>query len=138
MFTFFALLVAMPFTSPVEPLVGQLRAAIWYDLQVDSMIGNGNWLGSLWYSAGSDNPKAPNLHIQDLRCRSGGETYGCLFTLFRDGGVSTVLGDKAPDKLECKATFVRVKDEEGWSVKHIPPRRTGHSQTTMRCKAMRS
>ena len=129
-----AMLALAPSANPTEPLAGQLRAAIWHDLQVNALIGNGNWLASLWYNAGSEEPKATDLHFQDLACRRRKEGYLCSFTLFRDGGMTTVLGEHAPDKLTCNATFVQPKSDQGWAVKHIPPRRVGHSQTTMRCK----
>jgi hypothetical protein len=134
MFTLLAMLAAAPFATPTEPLAGQLRAAIWHDLGVNALIGNGNWVASLWYNAGSEDPKAADLHIQDLSCRSRTEGHLCSFTLFRDGGVKIVLGEQAADKLTCNATFVQTKDLEGWAVKHVPPTRMGHSQTTMRCK----
>ena len=133
MFTLLALWAAAPFAPPPEPLARHLMAAIWHDLQVNAMIGNGNWVASLWYNAGSEDPKAADLHIQGLACRRRTEAYLCSFVLLRDGGVTTVLGEKAPDRLTCNATFVQAKDE-GWAVKHIPPRRVGHSQTTMKCK----
>jgi hypothetical protein len=132
MFTLLALLAAAPLNPPVPPIAGKLRAAIWYDLQVNALIGNGNWLASLWYNAGSET--TPNLHIQDLRCDGRDAAQHCSFALFRDGGASKVLGEDAPDKLGCDATFIRAKDGDGWAVKHIPPHGAGHSQTTMRCK----
>lgn len=129
-----ALLAAAPLIPPAEPLAGQIRAAIWYDLQVNAMIGNGNWLGSLWYNAGSS--ERPNLHIQALRCRGRNAVIRCAFRLFRDGGpVITVFnGEVAPDTLDCNARFVRAVGEDGWRVRHIPPRRGGHSRTAMRCR----
>jgi hypothetical protein len=133
MFTVLAMLAAAPLNAPSDQMAGQLRSAIWYDLQVNAMIGNGNWLASLWYNAGSEN--TPNLPIQNLRCDGGTNVLRCSFTLFRDGGVAKVLGEEAPDKLACDATFIRPEDGTGWAVKHIPPKRAGHSQTTMRCKA---
>jgi hypothetical protein len=134
MLTVLALLSLAPLAAPTEPLAKQLRAAIWYDLEVNALIGNGNWAGSLWYNAGSDALRAADLHIQDLACRSHSKGHRCSFTLFRDGGVVTILGEKAADKLTCDATLIEAKDNAGWAVKHIPPRRAGHSRTTMRCK----
>ena len=133
---FLAMLALAPPARPTEPLAGQLRAAIWYDLQVNAMIGNGNWIASLWYNAGSEDPKAPNLHIQDLGCSSRTNGYLCSFTLFRAGGVTTTdRGEQVPDTLICNATFIRANGEEGWAIKHIPTRRVGHSQTTMKCNS---
>ena len=118
-------------SAPPEPLKGQLHSAIWKDLQLNAMIGNGNWPASLWYQAGSDT--APDLHIQYLICTKRGSRQRCSFTLQRDGGPKRVLGEAAPAELACFATF--ASDGEGWSVVHTPPHRAGHSMTTMRCKA---
>lgn len=115
-----------------EPLKGRLQSAIWADLQLNGMIGNGNWLASLWYNAGSGT--APDLHIVELRCLRGRSGQRCSFELFRDGGPAVVLGETAPDKLTCVALFARTK--EGWSVVHTSPRKAGHSQTSMRCEAL--
>jgi hypothetical protein len=133
MIALLALLTTTPSSPPVEEVASQLRSAIWSDLQLNGMIGNGNWLASLWYNAGS--PTSPNLHIQDLRCDGRDAPQHCSFTLFRDGGVVKVLGEDAPDKLVCDATFIGSPDEGGWAIKHVPPHRAGHSQTTMTCKA---
>jgi hypothetical protein len=121
---------AAALTPLSDQLKGQLQAAIFADLQMNAMIGNGNWLGSLWYNAGSD--AGPDLHISDLRCAMDHAGRQCSFSLLRDGGPSMALGQAAPDKLACVARFARHRD--GWSVVHTPPRRTGHSQTTMKCK----
>jgi len=134
MFSLLAMLALASSVPPTEPIAAQFRAAIWHDLEVNALIGNGNWAASLWYNAGSDDPKAADLHIQDLLCRNRGWDYLCSFTLVRDGGVRPVLGEQAPDRLTCNATFVQAKDEEGWVVKHIPPHGAGHSRTTIRCK----
>lgn len=131
-----ALLAAAPLVPPDKPLAGQLRAAIWHDLQVNAMIGNGNWLGSLWYKGGS--PERPNLHIQALPCHGRDTVMRCAFRLFRDGGpVTTVFnGAVAPDTLDCVARFVRAQGHDGWWARHKPPRRRGHSRTAMRCRTV--
>ena len=38
---------------PPEPLKTQLQSAIWADLELNALIGSGNWLASLWYNAGN-------------------------------------------------------------------------------------
>lgn len=134
MIGFGILFAASGLMALAEPLESQLRAAIWNDLQLNAMIGNGNWIGSLWYQASSGNVDNPDLHIEQLECRTRGENYACSFILFREGGVATVLREQAPDRLSCEARFVPLDGEEGWSVQHIPPRRAGHSRTTMECK----
>lgn len=129
------MLAAASLSPPVEPLAGHLRAAIWNDLQLNAMIGNGNWPASLWYNAGQQDVKAPNLHILDLSCGSNREGYSCSFMLLRDGGVRTAFNEAAPDRLDCSAQFVRSKEPDEWTVKHRPPRGPGHSRTNMQCKA---
>ena len=119
--------------TPPEPLKGQLQSAIWSDLQLNAMIGNSNWLGSLWYNAGSDT--APNLHVRELRCAEKREAQRCTFELRRDGSPATVLGETALVKLACVAVFAYRSD--GWSVVHTPPRGAGHSKTSMQCKALK-
>ncbi|WP_333570824.1 hypothetical protein [Sphingomonas sp.] len=119
-------------SSSQEPSKEQLHSAIWADLQLNAMIGNGNWPASLWYQAGSDT--APDLHIRDLTCTKEGSQPRCSFNLHRDGGPKTVLGEAAAADLACSASF--FADGEGWSVVHTPPRHAGHSVTSMRCKAV--
>ncbi|WP_303828158.1 hypothetical protein [Asticcacaulis taihuensis] len=118
--------------SPAEPLAGQLRAAIWSDLQLNAMIGNGNWLASLWYNAGEDNSEAEPLHIQNISCVSSHQGYQCAFTLLRDGGVRVIFNEVAPARLTCNAQFVK-SGTDGWEVKHLPLHGAGHSRTTMQC-----
>lgn len=122
------------FLTPLsEPLKGQLQSAIWADLELNATIGNGNWLASLWYNAGSDT--ASNLHIRELTCSQDGAVKRCAFELHRDGGPKETMGEAAPDVLICVADLGRTDD--GWSVAHTPPHKFGHSQTSMRCKTVR-
>lgn len=130
------IMAAASLSPPEEPLAGQLRSAIWSDLQLNAMIGNGNWLASLWYNAGQEDAKAPDLHILDMSCVSNREGHRCSFTLLRDGGVRMALNEAAPDRLNCSAQFVRWEESGGWTVKHRPPRGSGHSRTDMQCKAV--
>ena len=134
MFTVLVLLATAPLSAPADTPAGKLRAAIWYDLQVNALIGNGNQLASLWYNAGSET--TPNLHIRELRCDGGDTVQHCSFALLREGGATKVLGEDAPDKLACDAILTRAKN--GWAVKHTPPHGAGHSQTTMQCKPIRT
>ncbi|WP_375194826.1 hypothetical protein [Sphingobium sp.] len=120
------------FTTPSEPLKGQLQSAIWADLQLNAMIGNGNWLASLWYQAGNDT--APDLHIQELRCGKTRTGHQCAFDLYRDGGIKVVLNKAVPDRLACVASFALLRD--GLSVFHTSPRGSGHSKTSMRCETI--
>jgi hypothetical protein len=133
MLKLFALLAAVSLAPPPEDLAREVRAAIWSDLEMNALIGNGNWVGSLWYNASSDNADAPDLHIQDLSCRPRARGHQCAFVLFRDGGVVKVLGEDAPARLRCDAIFERQDGEEGLGIRHHPPHGEGHSRTTMKC-----
>ena len=124
--------LAASLTPPPEPLKEQLQSAIWADLQLNAVIGNGNWLGSLWYNAGSDT--VSDLHIRELTCSRGGLVQRCSFALYRDGGPKAVMGETAPDALICLANF--RKTDQRWSISHRPPHKAGHSQTSMRCKVL--
>ena len=97
------------------------------------MTGNGNWLASLWYNAGSD--RASDLHIRDLMCSQDGSVQRCSFALQRDGGPKEVMGETAPEALICLADL--EKTDDGWSISHTPPHKVGHSQTSMRCKIVK-
>jgi hypothetical protein len=128
-----AIAAAAQLMAPPDPLAGQLRSAIWDDLGRNALIGNGNWIASLWYRAGNGDAKTPDLHIADLLCRSRKGRHDCSFTLRRDGGLKKVDGETAPDRLRCRANFVSSGGGR-WSVRHIPPGKTGHSKTTMQCR----
>lgn len=117
---------------PPEPLRTQLQSAIWVDLELNALIGNGNWSASLWYNAESGG--SPDLHIIGLRCLQARSEQRCSFELVRNGGPVAALGEVAPDKLACVARFARTN--EAWSVIHMPPRKAGHSRTSMRCEAL--
>jgi hypothetical protein len=138
MLTLLALLAAVSLSPPADDMAGEVRAAIWNDLQMNALIGNGNLVGSLWYNASKDNAVVPDLHIQDLACRATARGYQCTFVLFRDGGAVKVLGENAPAKLRCAATFERQGAEKGLGVKHLPTRGSGHSRTTMKCHSVRT
>jgi hypothetical protein len=120
---------------PVEALAAQLRAAIWWDLQSNALIGNGNELAANWANAGSDRNDPPKLHIEDLLCNGGPALLRCQFGLLRDGGVATYLGEPAPDRLACRANFRRSGPNDRWSIPRWPPgSRGGHSRITIKCQ----
>ena len=135
-FLLLAIVAAAPPIQPAAPLARELKAAVWNDLQMNALIGNGNLLAADWYNAGSDT--GPNLHIRDLLCNGSRSVKRCSFRLVRDGGSVEVNGGQVPVTLVCGAAFVRGNDEGGWSVRHTPPLRVGHSQTTMRCTVGRT
>lgn len=134
MIALLAVLISGPLAPPPPDLVGPIQGAIWHDLELNAMIGNGAWNASLWYNASSGG--APDLHILDLRCRGRGGGYDCAFTLMRDGGPGMAFDEVAPDKLDCTARLVTRRDggEVQWRVFHTPPRGAGHSRTSMDCK----
>lgn len=117
---------------PPEPLKTQLQSAIWADLELNALIGSGNWSASLWYNAG--NGASSDLHILGLRCLQARSGQRCSFELVRDGGPAETLGEMAPDKLACVARFARTN--EAWAVVHTSPRKAGHSRTSMRCETL--
>ena len=123
-------LLAQVMTMPPAPLKQQLQSAIWADLEANAMIGNGNWIGSLWYNAANGSDE--NLHIRSLRCNKAGSGQRCAFELVRDGPQKRVLGESAPVQLSCVARFARSGTK--WAVVHAPPRKVGHSKTSMRCE----
>lgn len=115
-------------STPETPFYG----AIWHDLGVNAMIGNGNMEGARWYNAGSEG--VADLHVRDLACQKSRTKTRCSFVLFRDGGVKQDASGSVPDTLHCQALFVRANDGD-LSVEHLPPLpRGGHSRTTMRCR----
>ena len=118
------------FTVPPPPLRAQLDLAIWYDLAKNAMIGNGNWIASLWSNAGDG--KTTDHHIRNLACRPITKGQQCSFDLIRDGGPVNFHGERAPDRLFCTADLYQTAD--GWAIKHTPPHGAGHSQTSMKCE----
>jgi len=121
---------------PAEPRAGQLRAAIWDDLQLNGMIGNGNEVASLWMNFWGYADDPPLLHILDLACRGSEMVQRCRFDLLREGGAIVVDGRTVPDRIRCRAMIRRTRDGEGeWAIPHLPPNPGGgHSRTTLRCE----
>jgi hypothetical protein len=128
-----ALLLLLGQTAPAPPaerLAGHFYAAIWNDLQLNAAIGNGNWIASLWYQAGSGT--AADLHIQDLKCRKRGWNQDCSFILFRDvRAEEKPAPEAAPVRLTCTARL--RSNGSRWRVVHTPPVDGGHSRTSMAC-----
>lgn len=132
MLSLFVLLASTTLAPVSDDVADSIRAATWRDLELNALIGNGNWLASLWYNASEGDPGKLDLHIENLRCRNLDQGYQCGFTLLRDGGEAIAFGEQAPAELDCSAKFERIG--EALSVKHLPPRGSGHSRTTMTCK----
>jgi len=120
---------------PEKELAEQLHGAIWSDLFSNAFIGNGNELAALWYNAGSDRPKEPLLRIENLVCSKGSARVRCRFGLFREGGAATYLGEPAPDRLSCGATFHRSRSDGRWFIPRKPPGPDGgHTRITIKCE----
>lgn len=128
------LLAASRMSPPAEPLAGQLRAAIWGDLQTNGMIGNGNAVAGLWMNFGYSDD-APALRMTRLVCRGDRATQHCRFNLLREGGVIQVDGRPVSDRIHCEAPIRRSGEpDREWAIPHRRPSpRGGHSRTTMRC-----
>lgn len=118
---------------PDEELAGELYGAIWNDLQSNALIGNGNELAAQWANAAYETDHAPLLHVQNLLCGGGETQLQCRFGLLRDGGIAPYLGQPVPDRLTCRARFLRSNDQ--WSIPRLPPGpEGGHSRITIRCQ----
>ncbi|MDP2129424.1 MAG: hypothetical protein Q8J79_00935 [Erythrobacter sp.] len=127
---------AEPF-NPTAPLDGQLYSAIWYDLQSNALIGNGNELAARWMNAGSGNDRpSPQLHIENLTCQGNSIRLKCKFGLFREGSVANYNGQPVTDRLSCNAEFVRNAKTDEWLIPRLPPGPSGgHSRITIACSA---
>src|ERR1043165_4595915 len=135
MLTISASLALAPPVAIGEDLAGELLGAIQYDLQSNAIIGNGNELAARWANAGSDNAEPPRHHFSLVACTGGATRLRCRFELFREGGVVTYLGEAAPDRLACRATFRRSPTDGRWSIPRLPPGpEGGHSRITIRCR----
>lgn len=139
-----AMIAAALAPAQASPALPELYAAIWYDLSLNGMIGNGNEVaGGDWY-LGHDTDHPPTMRISDLRCRRLLAQRNCRFLLTRTPDpASTRPAEDAAEhaRLACRAAFYRHRVEGGrpraWRVLHFPPdeRRGGHSVTSMRCRA---
>jgi hypothetical protein len=132
---FFLLLAAAQMAPPAEPLGGELRGAIWADLRLNGVIGNGEKVAWRWMNFLGSARDAPLLHILDLACRGNARVQRCAFELLRDGGTVVAFGYAVPDRIRCRATLRRSRGgAREWSVPHLPPGpHGGHSRTTLRC-----
>ncbi len=126
-------LTATPDAPPAAVPTGYIYSAIWNDLGLNGLIGNGNHLAWLWWNAGQQDAQPIPLHIQDLSCTPNTAGYRCAFGLLRDGGPRAFAGETAPDRIACTAQL--VPRDDSWAVQHHRPSpRGGHSRTDMRCE----
>jgi hypothetical protein len=130
------LFAATQMAPPPEPLAGKIRAAIWGDLELNGMIGNGNEVAWRWMNYFGSPNNAPRLHILGLVCRGGNDKQHCRFEMLREGGAIVVDGRQTPDRIRCSTTIRPAPDENReWSIPHLPPGPSGgHSRTTMKCR----
>ncbi|MBO9695624.1 MAG: hypothetical protein J7499_05450 [Sphingopyxis sp.] len=113
-------------------------AAIFDDVRLNAMIGNGNLeVSSEW--AGGRHGDDVSIRIEDLNCPESRKRRKCSFTLRRmliRNGIEAA-DPTLPERLRCMA-MVKWFDsggDAGWGVEHSPPRRDrGHSTRSMTCK----
>ena len=123
--------------APDDELASQLYEAIWFDIQSNALIGNGNVHLATWANAASSQKNLQQLHIQDLRCTGGDLLLSCDYYLFREGGVAEYMGSPAPDRLSCSNDFRRGDDESEWAIPRLAPRPNGgHSRITIECRPL--
>jgi len=63
------ILLSLLAAAPIQQDSGAAKPfyrAIWNDLKLNDLIGNGNLRAAQWYDAGSET--VPNLHIRELIC----------------------------------------------------------------------
>ena len=131
------LLAATALAASPAPDQDQIRAAIFDDVQLNALVGNGNTLVSGgWVMGYQHEATAPQIQIRDLDCTDGATDARCDFVLARLSmpTIDIWTGKPVPLLVKCKARL--VKEAEGaWSVAHTPsPASGGHSRTTMTCR----
>jgi hypothetical protein len=139
MVQFSVLLAATALAAFPAPDEDQIRAAIFDDIQLNALIGNGNALISGgWIMGYTHETTAPQIQIRDLGCPYSATDAHCDFALARlsKPTIDIWTGNPVPLLVKCKARLARTKDAEGgWSVVHTPPPARGdHSRTTMTCR----
>ena len=129
-----AAVAAQPSLNP--PSVENVRSAIWSDVELNAMIGNGNDRVSWEWVFGTDREHPPTLTIVGLKCSEGGDPYKCAFDLTRQTNAAAPSPDETQDpELRCTASFDWSQEERRWVVIHVPPpKHRGHTRTTMRCR----
>jgi hypothetical protein len=129
-------MIVMLFAAAVSaPSIEEVRSAIWADVQLNAMIGNGNDRVSWDWVFGEDRQHPPSLTIADLKCSKRKQPYRCEFNLIREASADapSVEGTIAAS-LQCTASFKWLDDERHWVVVHSPPpEHRGHTRTSMRC-----
>lgn len=129
------MLAVSPMKEPEAPC--QYCAAIFDDVRLNAMIGNGNVEVSNEWAAGGDGDDV-SIKIEEINCNDGRARRKCSFTLRRvltRNGIAAT-DPSLPERLQCTATLKRLDDR--WGVEHSTPRRVGHSRTSMKCQRIES
>ena len=139
MVQFSVLLAATALAASPAPDQDQIHAAIFRDVQLNALVGNGNALISGGWTMGYQHEAtAPQIQIRNLDCTDGATGARCDFVLARlsKPTIDIWTGKPVPLLVKCKARLAKAPDAEGgWSVVHTaPPAHGGHSRTTMSCR----
>ncbi len=130
------LAMILMFAATPAPTSDQLHSAIWHDLYLNAMIGNGNEAVTMRWHFGHDQELLPTLQIVDLSCKGQGASRRCAFDLSRTPHPEvTDPADLAEARrLTCVARLSLESTRGGpvWQVVHTPGK--GHSRTTLQCK----
>jgi hypothetical protein len=115
------------------------HVAIYDDVFLNAMIGNGNREVTYDWIEGVGLSNKPTIKIEALTCQARNYGQYCSFDLVRTpSGAAADLDPALISRLVCRARLRPNEDgNPGWTVVHLPPRRGGHSRTTMSCKASR-
>jgi hypothetical protein len=133
--SFLLLLLVAPEGAAEPPC--EYCGAIFDDVRLNAMIGNGNVEVSSEWAIGRANDDV-SIRVEELSCPEGRKRKTCTFTLHRilkrNGVVTT--DPVLPGRLHCTAILKWFDAPEiaGWEVEHYPPRGGGHSRTSMTCK----
>jgi hypothetical protein len=110
--------------------------AIWADLALNAMIGNGNEVAGWDWYYGADRQNGPTIRIKDMVCDTTGQGRRCHFLLARNPNPNAngASESQQPRLLKCSAELEFARDH-GWAVTHFPPHDGyGHTRTSMVCR----
>jgi hypothetical protein len=114
--------------------------AIFDDVRLNAWIGNGNIAVTYDWAAGRDGEDV-TIRIDNRVCNDKLDAKKCSFTLVRvlERKEQATALPKLPEALACTAILTSTLEAGSriWSVKHYPPRRRGHSRTSMQCKPIK-
>src|ERR1044072_7056639 len=124
--------------QPAPADAAEFHAAIFHDLFLNAMIGNGNEEATLGWVSGHGRDHPPELRISNPHCHAWFGQRRCRFEVTRTP--DPLSDEPAADagearRLRCQATFLR-QGESGrrrWQVLHFPPN-GGHSETSLQCR----